>query len=66
MSRSSVGAVATPRYGHRTSSPVRINDAHQRRAFDASIPGRKNVHSTPESSISFSICSGTFLTGFGC
>ena len=55
ISRSSIGAVGTARYGQRTTSPARICGAHQPKAFPANMPGRRNVHSSPEVSMRRSI-----------
>jgi hypothetical protein len=65
-SRSSIGAVGAARCGQRRISPARICGAHQRRAFAANIPDRRNVRWSPEVSINRSICSNIALTGFGC
>src|SRR5215469_8529167 len=66
ISRSSIGAVGAVRYGQRTTSPTRICGAHQLKAFAANIPGRRNVHWTPEVSIKRSICSNITRSGLGC
>src|ERR1700722_6646892 len=66
MSRSSIGAVGTLRYGPRTKSPAQICRAHHCGELLANIPGRRNVQSSFEVSIIFSICSVWILLGLGC
>ena len=50
-----MGAVSAAAYGHRTTPVSRIAAAHQNNAFDANIPGRMIVHSSPEAAMSRSI-----------
>src|SRR5260370_42326729 len=45
---------------------ARICGGHQRSAFVANSPGRRNVHWSPEVAISRSICSASARTGLGC
>ena len=65
MSRSSIGAVGTASYGQRTMSPAHISAPHYCLAFAANIPGRRNVHWSPEASIRRSICKPSSLAGLG-
>ncbi len=51
--------------GQRTTSPTRICD-DQPRAFRANIPGRRNVQSRLDVSISRSMISARVREGFGC
>ena len=64
--RSSTGAVSAAPYGHRTTPPARMAAPHQNNVFDANIPGRMIVDSSPAAAMSRSISAWTTAIGFGC
>ena len=61
-----MGAVSAAPKGHRTTPPARIASAHQNSTFDANIPGRMIVDSSPETVINRSISACSTAMGFGC